>query len=142
MLCEDPEAELAPDFGFADPLDDLYARIAQDQRSRAVHPRVWVVHADHDARDAALGYRFRASGCATVERTWLESGVEGRADDTVPLGVSGARRGDLRVVFAGAERMATSQELAADVDDHATDPGVVTRNPACKLRLFDCETHP
>src|SRR5258708_35096688 len=105
MLCEDPEAELAPDFGFADPLDDLYASIAQDQRSRAVHPRVWVVHADHDARDAALGDRFRASGCASVERTWLESGVEGRADDAGPLGVSGARCGAFRVAVAAAQPM-------------------------------------
>src|SRR6266545_8391682 len=142
MLCEYPEAELAPDFGFADALVDLYVRIAQDERARAVNTRVRVVHSDHDSGDAALGYGVRAGRCATVERTRLKGGVERRADDTVSLHLSVARRGDFRVVFTGAERMATPQELAANVHDHATDPRVVTRNPSCTLRLFDRETHP
>src|SRR5579859_3753754 len=113
MLREDPEAELAPYFGLADALNDLYARMAQDERSRAVHARVWVAHSDHDAGDTALGYRFRAGGCAAVERTGLKGGVECRADDRVPMHKSVARRGDFRVVFTGAKRMTTPHEPSA-----------------------------
>ena len=142
MLREYPEAELAPDFGLADALNDLDVRIAQDERACAVHTRVRVVHSDHDLGDAALGDGFRASRCAAVEGTRLKGGVECRADDTVPLHVSVARRGDFRVIFTGAKRMATPQELAANVHDHATHPRVVTRSPTCKLRLFDREAHP
>src|SRR5438874_11015439 len=122
MLREYPEAELASDFGLADTLNNLYARIAKDQRARAVNPRVRIAHSDHDSGDAARGDRLRASRCAAVEGTRFKRRIECRADNTVPLPVSVARRGDFRVVFTRAERMATPHDLPVDVHDHATDP--------------------
>ena len=44
MLREHPEAELAPDFVLADALNDLYAGITQNERTRAVNTRMRIAH--------------------------------------------------------------------------------------------------
>ena len=75
MLLEDPEPELAPNFGLTDAFNDLDAGIAQDERTRAVNTRVRVAHADHHSGDTALGDGSRTRGRAAMERTWLQGGV-------------------------------------------------------------------
>lgn len=142
VLFEDPGAELATDFGFADALDDVDAEGAQDADAFAVHARVGVAHADDDAGDAARGDGARAGGGATVEGAGLEGGVEGGADDVVAARGGVACGGDFGVIFARAEGVAEAEELAAWADDGAADPGVVAGGAPGALGLFDGDAHP
>jgi hypothetical protein len=142
MLLEHPDAKLAPHFWLADAFDDLHRGIAEDEHPRAVYTRVRVTHPDHDAGDTPRSNGSRAGGCTAVEGTGLESGVERRANDTVPLRVGVKRGRDFGVILTRAKRMPTPEELTAGTHDRATDPWVVPRNSAGTLRLFDCETHP
>lgn len=142
MVIEDPAAELVPDFGLTDALNDLDIRVAQDARAGATDSWMRVVHADHNAGDTALGDGDRTRGCAAMEGTRLEGGIQGRANHTLPARLRIARRSDLGVIFSRAKSVAAPDKLALLVHDHTADPGVVAGGPAREFRLLDREAHP
>src|SRR5688572_30043935 len=55
VVFEDPDAELAADFGLADALDDFDAGVAEDLRAGTVHLRIGIAHAGDDEGDSARG---------------------------------------------------------------------------------------
>ena len=142
MLVEDPQAELPTDFVLADTFDHRDTSVAQDANPFAVNTRMWVAHANDDSSDPAIGNRARARWCAAVERARLERRVECCASDTLAASLSVAGSSDLRVIFAGAQGVTESQELASEIHDRTTDPWVTSRRPARKFRFFNREPHP
>jgi hypothetical protein len=142
VLVDDPRAQLSTHFVLAHAFDYLDTSALKDTNTFAIDAWVRVPHAEHDSNDTALHYRNRARGRATVKRARLERRVQGGADDTLTKSVGMAGGGDLGVVFAGAQGVATPQGLAFETHDHAADPGIVSRRSPRKLRLFNRQMHP
>jgi hypothetical protein len=142
VLVDNPPAQLPTYFVLTHAFDHLDTCVLQDTNTVAVDPWIRVPHAENDSNDATLHNRNRARRRATVKRARLERRVQCGADDALTKSVGMAGGGYLRVVFAGAQRVATPQGLAFETHDHAADPGIISSDSPRKLRLFNRQMHP
>ena len=142
VVLDDPNAELAPNLGFANALDDFDARLAQDANPRAIDAWMRVPHANDDPSEPPRCDRPGARRRAPMERARLERGVERCPDHAIPARLGVSRSGNLGVVFTRTERVPAAEQRAIRGDDHAADPGIVSRRAPGKLCLGDCHAHP